>query len=1115
MARLKNEDLNVNIRVHSSDARKRILDLETGIRDETQQLKHLQAELKKTEKAEGTNSAAAQEKRRQIEALTASIDRNKTALKEQQSAIKTSQMTIKELTRRSKELSSVLRSTVPGTKEWRDYSKELANVNGRLRQLKTGGANIGSIIGKAGAIGAAVGVAIQAVIGAVKGLIRMGSRAIGTIADFEQANADLATIIGKSASEIKDLTQSAQALGRTTEYTASQVTQLQTELAKLGFNEAQITAMQEPILHFATALGTDLAQAASFAGAALRIFNLQSGDTERILSMFAVGANKSALSFEYLNEALSIVGPVAKTFGFSIEDTTALLGSLSNAGFDASSAATATRNILLNLADSNGKLAKSLGSPVKNLSDLLDGLKKLNAEGIDLATTLELTDKRSVSAFNTFLHAADSTRELRAALDGVDGELNRIAEERLNTVKGSVKLLQSAWEGFILSMSNSKGVIKSVIDFMTKSVEKFTTWLFPEARTQEKADEYAKTFTAEYELNGAEAANAKMQDWLNRSEADLERALAGGKKRNIKSATEDNEAIKAAIARTKALIEAAEAEKVAAQAAAEADAEAEKARIANQKRAEQAAAAEKTAAEAAKKREKAEAEAAKLAKEADELILQSREDTLEGQLAIEEKRYKEELEKFADNAEAIEAAERIHSKNVMEILLDFENRSFAEAKDAHDLERAELENHWLERLALVRKGSAEEQELKSQMARELAAVDIKYLESTKKLLEDIIASGEIAGLAIPEEELNAFKKQLQDIIRQINNLAASQSDSTEEGGLWSGTGKGDLFGISQAQWNQLFSNLESGKLKAADLSNAFSAIGNTAQEGFSLVYQAMDLANAREKQALEQYKSNNEERRSSLQKRVDAGLLTEEQYNAEVQQMEEAQNAYEEELAIRQAEREKRMSIAQAIINTALGVAKTLADWGIPAGIAPAAIMSAMGAAQVAMIAATPVTGMEEGGFTGDRVTVRRAQDGKLFPARLSPDARGFVSSPTVLVGENGTEYVVPAEALENPSIRPFISAMEIARRAGTLRSLRLEAVRPAAVYGKAGGGYTGSADNIPLNQAARDPELVKVLNGLIRRLDEPITAEVAMLGRKGIVENFSKYNRLKGRGNL
>lgn len=61
MARLTKEDLEVNIRVRSSEARKRILDLETGIRDETARLKRLQTELKNTVKAEGANSAAAKQ----------------------------------------------------------------------------------------------------------------------------------------------------------------------------------------------------------------------------------------------------------------------------------------------------------------------------------------------------------------------------------------------------------------------------------------------------------------------------------------------------------------------------------------------------------------------------------------------------------------------------------------------------------------------------------------------------------------------------------------------------------------------------------------------------------------------------------------------------------------------------------------------------------------------------------------------------------------------------------------------------------------------------------------------------------------------------------------------
>ena len=96
--------------------------------------------------------------------------------------------------------------------------------------------------------------AFAAMAGAIRGI----SKAIGTIADFEQANANLSTIIGKSVKDIGVLTESAKQLGATTEYTASQVTFLQTELAKLGFKGSDILNMEESVPHFATAVGADL-----------------------------------------------------------------------------------------------------------------------------------------------------------------------------------------------------------------------------------------------------------------------------------------------------------------------------------------------------------------------------------------------------------------------------------------------------------------------------------------------------------------------------------------------------------------------------------------------------------------------------------------------------------------------------------------------------------------------------------------------------------------------------------------------------------------------------------------------------------------------------------------
>lgn len=294
--------------------------------------------------------------------------------------------------------------------------------------------------------------------------------AVATITDFEAANSKLAAILGTTEQGIKALTDEARRLGATTSYSASQVTELQVELAKLGFTQQQIADMEGGVLKFAKAVGTDLASAAAFAGASMRIFNIDAARSEEMLATLAVGTTRSALDFGYLQSAMSTIGPVANAFGFSIEDTTALLGSLANAGFDASTAATATRNILLNLADSNGKLAQALGQPVKNLDDLTAGLKKLDAEGVDLAQVLELTDKRSVAVFSTFLNNVGSLNELKRSVTGASKAFTDMSGTMGGNVKGSLASLSSAVEGLILKFYDAKGPLKWLIDAFTSAV---------------------------------------------------------------------------------------------------------------------------------------------------------------------------------------------------------------------------------------------------------------------------------------------------------------------------------------------------------------------------------------------------------------------------------------------------------------------------------------------------------------------------------------------------------------------------------------------------------------------------------------------------------------------
>ena len=385
------------------------------------------------------------------------------------------------------EMSRLQQATGKYTLEVGHYQNALKGLPGPIGQVVTGFSNMRNQLGAITSSGLPMGAkalqgfttVLSGTVGMIMLFVRYLTGSAKTMREFEQSNANLSTILGVTREEMKALTDSALTLGRTTEYTASQVVQLQTELAKLGFGQGSIIAMQKSVLEFATAVGANLADAASVAGSSLRAFNLTSADTDDVLGTLAVATNNSALSFDRIQQSIGTVFPVANAFGLTLKDTTALLGALANAGFDASSAATATRNIILKLADSNGDLAKSLGGSVKTFDQIIDGLIKLRNSGIDLNDALELTDKRSVAAFSALLSGADSARELRQSLEDVGGELERISTERLNTVEGSSKLLKSAWEGLTLAFQNSSGVVKTLIDDLANLLTAITNLISP------------------------------------------------------------------------------------------------------------------------------------------------------------------------------------------------------------------------------------------------------------------------------------------------------------------------------------------------------------------------------------------------------------------------------------------------------------------------------------------------------------------------------------------------------------------------------------------------------------------------------------------------------------
>jgi hypothetical protein len=134
------------------------------------------------------------------------------------------------------------------------------------------------------------------------------------------------------------------------------------------------------------------------------------------------------------------------------------------------------------------------------------------------------------------------------------------------------------------------------------------------------------------------------------------------------------------------------------------------------------------------------------------------------------------------------------------------------------------------------------------------------------------------------------------------------------------------------------------------------------------------------------------------------------------------------------------------------------------------------------------VPGLEQGGYP-----VKRRHDGKNFNADFQPDKRGYINRPTVLVAENGGEFVANNLALGNPTVKPVLDIIDIAQKHGTIATINLPAeLNATQIPGHQAGGYTtpqtGTAPpqaNKNLKQYNDSPEILSTLTELKELLKE------------------------------
>lgn len=291
---------------------------------------------------------------------------------------------------------------------------------------------------------------------------------VGTAANFEQAMSKVKAITNSSNEDMARLNETAQQLGATTQFSATQAAEAMTYLGMAGWKTDQIIAGMPGMLDLAAASGSDLATVADIVSDDLTAFGMSADQAGHMADVMAAASTNANTNVEMMGMTFKYAGAVAGALGYSLEDVSIATGLMANAGIKADQAGTSLRSIMTRLID-----------PPKDAATALDalGVSAVNADGSVKPfrqTIMELREKfkglsqsekaqmassiagtEAMSGFLAVVNASDSDFDTLAnAIDNADGASKKMADTMNDNAKGGAIQLQSAIEGVSIAIGS-------------------------------------------------------------------------------------------------------------------------------------------------------------------------------------------------------------------------------------------------------------------------------------------------------------------------------------------------------------------------------------------------------------------------------------------------------------------------------------------------------------------------------------------------------------------------------------------------------------------------------------------------------------------------------------
>lgn len=452
--------------------------LTTALKKVNGEIKNTQSQLKDVEKLlklDPSNTELLSQKQRllnqAVEETKEKLDALKNASEQANAALEQGTITKEQydgLQREIIETENALESLESQAKESATAVQQIANAGSNMQSLGYSVESVGKSMMPASVAVTGIGVA-----------------GLKVATDFEKAMSGVQAITGAIGDDFEQLRNTAIDLGATTAFSAGEVAEAMTEMAKAGWSTAQIIDGMAGVLDATAASGEGLGSVATIVADAITGFGMEAKDSARVADLLTQAANSGTIGITDLGESYKYVAPMAQSMGLSIEDVTTAISAMSMAGIKGSQAGTSLRTMLANLtkpSESVGKAIATLGIEITNTDGTFKSLDEIIASLRTSFTGLTdeekayyaaaLAGKEGMSGLISILNLTQSEYDaLTASMNNCTGIAGQTASVMQDNLQSKVEQLGGALESLAIKLADY------VIPFITSMTEKLTSMI--------------------------------------------------------------------------------------------------------------------------------------------------------------------------------------------------------------------------------------------------------------------------------------------------------------------------------------------------------------------------------------------------------------------------------------------------------------------------------------------------------------------------------------------------------------------------------------------------------------------------------------------------------------